>query len=1526
MIQRWLALLVLLMVWPLTGQEESGTYFALTANRTFAPGEKPRIQMWSQGVKSLEFRLYRVEKAGEFLSQLRDAHSFGGQVDDLPKDDTILSRVARTKRSLRVKWTLFLRSQFSQQARAEWRGQPIAEPTQQATKKSVVKGTTYAAIPVLNDKQLIRTWNEAVTTKERWDEQPVDVPLSESGLYLLEATDGKLRAYTLLSMSAMAVITKTQPGHVVTRVLDRATGRGQGGVDIEFRSHKTLHATAKTDAQGFARMDGTGAEDIFVIATRGRDVSLDAISEYAFSSDQERSVRTYAYTDRPIYRPGHKVYFKALFRNPAEFGYSLPSFRDVNAEILDGQGKTVLRKELSLSKFGSVNGEYELPVTAALGYYNIKYTSGKMEAYSSFQVEEYKKPEYEVKFRAAKTRIVQGERVEATISARYYFGEPVKGAKVTYTVRRAPYYPPWWERDELSYEETEEDESGGDFFRGEQGEEIQGRLDDNGELKVQLPTPVIERDYLFRLEARVMDEGNREVTGYGMVIATRGNYSVRVQPNRYVVDPGSTASFEVSLADYDLKPVSGEFRTELHQINWEESTRQTKIIETRPGRVGPDGKARVEFRIPSSGSYEVVAISRSPEGRDLKGDTWIWASGGMGDSGPDTNTVKMIPDKKSYAPGETAKVMILTSEPNLDLWVTTESRTVIDSRAVPAAAAGGVIVDIPIRAEFQPKVFVTVNYIQGGTLHSGMVALKVPPVEKELKVSLKPTKLEFKPGEPARYDVQISDHKGAPVQAELSLGVVDEALYAVQKDMMQTPLSYFYGNTYNEVSTSNSLSYYFRGEAGKRALRLARIRPTLGQLKPERVGDPRVRKAFPDTAFWKADIVTDAQGKGSVQFSFPDALTTWRATARAFTADTRVGAVLDRVIVRKNLMLRTVLPRFLMEGDTVNIGVIVQNYLTSAKEAKVTLAATGVDIQGSNTQTVTVASKGTAKVEFRVKVRPGEQAVFTAKAITDEESDAVEIPLPVQSYGTLLSKGASGSLTGKESASTTLEAPGNGNRKVEVRVAPSLAGSLFGALEYLTEFPYGCTEQTLSSFVPNVVVKQALDSLGIASRVDPADLAKKVNAGLERLYDFQHEDGGWGWWKGDESHPFLTAHVLIGLKQARAAGYGITPESIQRGETWLRREFERQKEARADLRAYMAYALGGKKEIETAFAARPRLTSYGLAFLGLALDEAKDPRALEIAKALEAAATQTGADVYWPGNRDPLLDFDMDTSPEITSHAVKLLSRVRKDSPVLPKAVQWLVQHRNQGQWWNSTKQTAMVIYGVTDYLKVSGELKPDINVTVRVNGKTVLEKDFKDADALKAADFVATVDAADSNQIDVQVSGAGRVYWNAQTRYYTPAENRTAPGMGAVDISREYFRLVPRESGGTTTYAMEPLAGDIKPGDTIAVLLKVKANDWKYVLIEDPIPSGMELVTKDENINLSGKPTWWRYSWTAREYRDNKVAFFKTYFWDSTEQYFYVLKAVNPGQFRVPPTRVQPMYEPEKVATGKAATMEVLP
>ncbi len=491
-------------------------------------------------------------------------------------------------------------------------------------------------------------------------------------------------------------------------------------------------------------------------------------------------------------------------------------------------------------------------------------------------------------------------------------------------------------------------------------------------------------------------------------------------------------------------------------------------------------------------------------------------------------------------------------------------------------------------------------------------------------------------------------------------------------------------------------------------MRLAELRPEsrLAQLKPERLVQPKVRKAFPDTAFWAADVVTDSAGQARAKVEFPDSLTTWRATARGVTPDTKVGGATLKTIVRKNLILRLAVPRFFVQGDEVVVSALVHNYLATAKKARVSLSATGLDIISSpTTADVEIPSRGQIKLDWRVRAQQARTASITAKALTNEESDALQLDLPVNVPGVKLAHAQGGSITGGGSQTFDLTFPDRvqpGSRSLSVQVSPSLVGSLFGALDYLTSFPYGCVEQTMSSFLPNVTVQQAVRDLNLKVDLDQPALQEKLRAGLDRLYNFQHPDGGWGWWETDDSHPFMTAYVVAGLKQAQAAGVQVRPDVVQKGSAWLHKTYEADPLLASDLRAYMQYALslagwgGWRPLLGDLYDRRTDLSPYGLAILGLAMEQAKDSRVADIVSALERSAQQDQEQAWWPATRDALLDFSQDATPEATAYAVKLLSRHKRDSALLPKAALWLMNHRNEGYWWSSTKQTAMVIYGLT--------------------------------------------------------------------------------------------------------------------------------------------------------------------------------------------------------------------------------------
>jgi len=362
--------------------------------------------------------------------------------------------------------------------------------------------------------------------------------------------------------------------------------------------------------------------------------------------------------------------------------------------------------------------------------------------------------------------------------------------------------------------------------------------------------------------------------------------------------------------------------------------------------------------------------------------------------------------------------------------------------------------------------------------------------------------------------------------------------------------------------------------------------------------------------------------------------------------------------------------------------------------------------------------------------------------------------------------------------------------------------------------------------------------------------------------------------------------------------------------------------------------MSGKLEREKAdpvWALRNEMTPFGWAVLGLAFQHAKDARASEVASRLAENNMQEGDQVYWPSNRDPMIDFPRDNSLEATAFAVKFLANAQPDSPLIDRAAQWLLNHRDQGYYWSSTKRTAFVVYGLTDVLKRSGELSPDYRVRVLVNGREVLTQKFGADDALKPQPVKVRV-ALDGPGAEVRVekSGGGRLYASANWEYRSTGEtagDRARPDLNPVRITRQYFRLTPDKSGNRVVHDLEPVTGEVKPGEVIAVRINVQGvGSEQYFVVEDPLPAGAEVIPRDDLYALRGRPTWWWPWYQRRELRDSRVNWFP---WSIPKQgldYVYLLRFTNAGTFRVAPSRVEPMYTPGQVSWTESRTLEVKP
>jgi len=1552
-----LRLLSFLLALPLAlpaAAKDAPRSFSLSTSRTFAPGESVKIQLYSRNVPALEFRVYKVRDAQKFFAGLKDPHSFGVQSYSPAEqidERTWIERIHDFKADLWWRVRHFFRGQFSDEARDSFR-----EGQGKLGKRSQVVGATeFAQVPLLNESQLVARWKLVTPPAIVSETQQLPIDGLSAGVYLIEATEGTYKAYTVAIVTQMALVERTLNGHAELYAADRATGAPVAKAEVALWTDGKQQSSGITNRDGMASLatnvtSGKTVDNVWILARHGQDVAIVTPWSYGFGPDRASDLQAYIYTDRPVYRPGHTVHIKAVIRQEKNDEVLLPGAKTMTLAVMDADNKTVLSQDLPVGAHGTVAMDLTLASDAGLGYYTVRVSGDAAEInQGSFYVEEYKKPEYQVKVTPTAQRVLQGDKIQAVIDARYFFGEPVANAKVKYVVHTSQHY--WWdEEDDENSDDAEQpsDEGGSEDYAYDQAEqqEQEGMLDADGKLTVWLPVAVEgkPRDMDYRIEARVTDAANREVAGHTTVLATYGSFHIDVQPTSYIYKSGDPVRVKVQAEDYDSKPIQTTVHATVTVSHWDRDTGKwtRTTADSRDATTGADGSALIDLPLSGNGDFDVTVTAKTPEGRTVEAETWVWIWNGGGEWANPNTQAKIVADKKSYQVGDTAHLLLLTGVPEAWAVVTTEGDT-IQSRQLLHASGESVAFDVPITRLAQPNLVINAFFVRNNQIYTAHKSLKVPLVERTLTVTATPSKPKYLPGEKGSFDVLALDSAGKPVQADLSFGEVDEALYSVRPDESGDIVHFFYPARYAQLETQTSFDFFFSGQAGTKSpllaqLAVAQFHPRMAQVKPgSDLIIPKVRKAFPDTAYWNPNVRTGPDGHAKVEFNFPDSLTTWRTTIRAMTDDGKAGGAVTRVLTRKNLIVRLAAPRFFRVGDEVTLRVIAHNYLETAKDVTFALDVAGLDIAAGQSQKVNIPARGESVVEWRVRARTSGQAVLTAKALTNEESDALEMTLPVLPFGVKQRATGSGVIfsgAGQYQWSFSYPAGSDAStRGLTVTIAPSVAGTVFDALDYLTGYPWGCTEQTMSSFLPDLIVAQAVDKLHLKSPIDRATLNDMVRAGLDRLYGIQHDDGGWGWWPDDESRVFMTAYVVSGLGQANDAGYKIDDDRMKKGRAWLQATLAAHPEMIPDLRAYVVYALattGGasKEALDAAWASRSKLSDEGLALVGLALDAAGDGRAHEAAVLLERKA-KTGQDgAHWEGSYDGLLDYWADTSSETTAFALKLLVHQDRNSGLLPQSAQWLAGHRD-GDYWYSTKQTAMVIQGLTDYLMLSGELANTSDVEVLVNGASVGRRHFGAGDGM-AAPVRIKVPAAqlgNGGQVTIRKSGNGITYWSAENAWYSADRKLYQQGQLALNITRDYYLLQKNQPKPTDaiTYDLVPLKGAVHVGDIVAVRLALNGTSWKYLLAEDPVPAGTEFLTNNGLYALNHKPDWWADWFTRKEFHDDRAAFFDTEF-GGRREYFYLLKVVNPGKFVISPAQAGPMYQSNVNATTEPATLEVQP
>jgi uncharacterized protein YfaS (alpha-2-macroglobulin family)/tetratricopeptide (TPR) repeat protein len=795
--------------------------------------------------------------------------------------------------------------------------------------------------------------------------------------------------------------------------------------------------------------------------------------------------------------------------------------------------------------------------------------------------------------------------------------------------------------------------------------------------------------------------------------------------------------------------------------------------------------------------------------------------------------------------------------------------------------------------------------------------------------------------------------------------------------------------------------------------------PPAPQAAPGQEPAVVVRSDFRSTIFWKPDVVTDSKGKATVQVSYADSLTRWKATACAATVGSRFGIGQVTTRTRRPLIARLQAPRFFVVGDTVTLSGVFNNNTDEPMTVRPALDVEGLKITGivrdgrpveTRPGPIKVPARGEARVDWLAAVEQAGEAMVRLVARGDRHADAMEKTYTVHEHGVEKFVARSGKVRGEE-VTIRLDIPGERKRDsttLEVAVTSSMAVTMLDALPYLVDYPYGCTEQTMSRFMPAVVTARTLQDLGLSpedalgkvfggieqafvDKTHPKGAKKRqnitkldqiANQGLERLYDFQHSDGGWGWWKRGESDHFMTAYVLWGLCLAREAGLDVRGHVMDHAAHFLELEIVEQ-ERHYDMQAWMLHALAEYRAVTerkgtgvhqaaamgNLWKHRDRLNAYTRALLALAAHRlGDDEKARVLVRNLENGVKRDDAPdtsvllgrgrtshpavigtAHW--GEDGISWRWSSGGVESTAFVLRALLAIDPDNGLIEPVTNWLVKNRRGAQWSN-TRDTAITVLALNDYLRASGELEPQLEYELLVNGKRVARKTVTAAEALSAPSRFA-IDGAlirdGANEIRiVRRNGEGPIYFAAEATFFS-LEEPVPPAGNEIFVRRDYYKLVPRETLlKGYVYDREPVAdGDyVTSGERVQVVVTVEAkNDYEYLVFEDLKPAGLEAVQlrsgeskyvrelksggverrfgglgapQPEEMGIRGPDPrsdggfTGRSRWVHQELRDRKVALFIDKLPEGVWQITYDLRAEVPGRFHALPVLGHAMYVPE--------------
>ncbi len=664
--------------------------------------------------------------------------------------------------------------------------------------------------------------------------------VKKAGAYLVKAEMGEKKFYTLVWVDEMMIAAKEVVGGTLYFVADAETGEPIAEAELVARGYKMVRLkdknlfrkfntvtkifTAKTDENGqvFIKNGAEGDRSVqWTVEARKGEMRawLGNGRIWSWRRDDNqilRNRRAFGITSQPVYKPESEVKGKFWVRDVRYDLDDVSSFAGklFNIEIYSPMGEKVANhKDLVADEFGGVPYSYKIDEGAKLGNYRVSIFLSKNNrndhvGSQSFRVEQYKKPEYEVKVDAPSEPVKLGDKFEATVKATYYHGAPVTNAKVKVKVLRHNHNTRWFPvgRWDWLY--------GGGYgwldverrwypgwsywgckcpvpfwYRGgyEQPEVVLDEVMEigvDGTVKVTVDSALAklahgDKDHRYEIKVEVVDASRRTIFGSGSVLAARQAFKVTTWLNRGYAVAGERIQANIAATTLDGRSVSGNGVAKLMKVTADDEGEILEVevmqweLKQTPAESGFKFEA-IDFKVDKAGQYRFVSTVKDEKGREIEGAILFSVRGANGEEGEVMyNDLELITDKREYAPGDTVKLLVNTRQKNGVVLLSVRGS---EDRRLLRLEGHSQVIEIPVTLADMPNFFVEAMTISGARIHTQVREVIVPPAKRVLNVEVLPSAEKFKPGEKGKVKIRVTGENGEPVKGDCVLTIYDKSL------------------------------------------------------------------------------------------------------------------------------------------------------------------------------------------------------------------------------------------------------------------------------------------------------------------------------------------------------------------------------------------------------------------------------------------------------------------------------------------------------------------------------------------------------------------------------------------------------------------------------------------------------------------------------------------------------------------------------------------------------------------------------